>query len=45
MVLATRFVEAFKGYIRSYFANLEYEITESFNGFWKVTVDKQVHIR
>ena len=45
MVFVTRFVEAFKGYIRSYFGNLEHEIGESFGGFWKVTVDDQVYIR
>ena len=41
----TRFVEALKGYICSYFANLEREIAESFDGFWKVTVDDHVYIR
>ena len=37
MVFVTRFADAFKGYIYSYFANLEREIAESFDGFWKVT--------
>ena len=45
MVSVTRFVEAFKGYICSYFANLEREIAESFDGFWKFTVDNHVYIR
>ena len=45
MVFVTRFAEAFKGYICIYFANLEREIAESFDGFWKVTVDDHVYIR
>ena len=45
MVFVTRFADAFKGYIYSYFANLEREIAESFDGFWKVTVDDHVYIR
>ena len=45
MVSVTLFVEAFKGYVRSYFANLEREVAESFDDFWKVTVDDQVYIR
>ena len=45
MVFVTRFAEAFKGYIRSCFANLEREIAESFDGLWKVTVDDQVYIK
>ena len=44
MVFVTRFAEAFKGYICIYFANLEREIAESFDGFWKVTVDHHVYI-
>ena len=39
MGYVARFVKVFKGYISSYFANLEGEIEESLDGFWKVTVD------